>query len=295
MLKAIAHLRNVKGVPRLAARLLEFALFITRGHFLPKESYLMLAGLYNDIGETKKALRVFERAARKTKSASDELLYADILRKWGYVLLHARADGVHAYEKIDEAIRVITRLLSIKESREAKPVLCVAANCYAALGNYWCSRSPSEAKNCYNQALDFATRGNFPERVITLKADLGTIAIGEENWHEADRLLREALSDAWSYYQHAVPSSLVRLGHLYMEKKNPNCDFKKSEGFILESLRVAKKSGWRREQGDAFRALGKLAEVQGNKAGAEVAFNHANGIYDSIGYAGDRASLTESS
>lgn len=277
MLKRIAYLRNIRGLPRQAAKLLRRYLSLAPARARSAKLYLLLANLYVDVGETKKAFAAFRTAARKARVSSDELLLADILRKWGYLYLHTEEEPrkKKAARKIQEAVDIIVRLLKRGETKEK---LQVAANCYASLGNYYWILylfSGDEvhlqaAKRAYWVALQFAYKSEAKERAITILGDLGNVAIREKDWEGAEELLLSARDGAEKYYKHALPAALLRLGYLFLNPENPSRDLKKAERFFGDSLGVARKSGWKREQADALKALGKIKE--------------AEEIYRSIGY-----------
>lgn len=260
ILKKIAYLRNVKGAPKLAAKALKKYLGVTPAKMRSARLYLILANLYVDIGETRKAFAAFRLAARKSRNAADELMLSDVLRKWGYLYLHTETDLARAKEKIEESVMIINKLL---EKDFAKEVFAVAANCYASLGNY-CHASGNKiaAKAAYQKAHDFAERAGFKERAVTILGDLGNIAIEEKQWREAEVLLRDVSKRAKKYYQHALPAALLRLGRLFSDPENPNRDISKATQFFNKSLVVARRSGWRREEADALFELGKKTEAE---------------------------------
>lgn len=223
--------------------------------------YLFLANLYVDIGESRRAKAAFRTAAQKARQAKDNAQLADILRKWGYLYLHTDPNPRQAQKLITESVRLIDQeigaVVSSNDREITRELLSIAANCYASLGNLHQTKGDlPNAKSAYEKALWYADSSGFKERAVTVLGDLGSVAISEENWKEAERLLLEVRDRAERYYQHALPAALLRLGKHFASPRNPNLDLDKAEHFFKESLRVAKKSGWKREQADALLALG---------------------------------------
>lgn len=269
VIKLIERLRNVKGVPRQAAAVLKRYLAAIPAKARTAKLYFLLANLSVDIGETEQAFAAFRMSARKARQAGDKLILADILRKWGYLCLHTERRLEQAKEKIIEAIAIADALL--RQKPDDNDVLKVAANCYASLGNYhWTLRDSAAARNAYENALAFADRAGFKERAVTVLGDLGSIALVEGRWKDALDLLQKTRDRAEKYYQHALPSSLVRLGRFFADFRNPDRDPGKARKYFTESLKVARRGGWKREEADALLELGKTAE--------------ANRIYKKIGY-----------
>lgn len=282
VLEKIAYLRNIKGLPKIAAKILKKYLSSIPANSRTPELYLLLANLYIDIGKTKKALAGFRIAAQKAKLKSNKLLLANILRKWGYLYLHTEKNLSKAADKINESVKIIDEIMRCELNNE---ILRVAANCYASLGNYhYDSNALKSAKDAYRKAIKLGVKSKFKERIITVLGDLGNVAIREKKWNEAEKLLKKTKGRAEKYYQHALPSSLVRLGYLFMNTENPAKNTEKAENYIKESLEVAKKSGWKREQADALLAFGKLKIIQGKSKEGENYIKKAEKIYNAINH-----------
>ncbi len=221
------------------------------------------------MGRTADSFTMFRLAEKRARALGEHLVLADVLRKWGYLLLHTEKGSLErARILIDESVIVITRILREDNSRE---VLIVAANCYASLGNYFHTEGNlSEAKRAYRRAMEIAQDAQFKEREVTILGDLARIALDEKSWRVARELLREACDRAEQYYQYALPAQLVRLGRLYNTPENPEYDPNVANEYFQKSLRVARQGGWKREEADALQELGMQEK--------------ADEIYRSIGY-----------
>lgn len=275
IVERVKHLRNVRGLPQKAVQTLEAFMRLLPARKRRADLYLLLANLYVDTGKSRRAKAAFRTAARKAKQARNNVLLADILRKWGYLYLHTNPNLKDAQKLITESIRLIEQeigmVVSSNEREVTRQLLNVAANCHASLGNLEQTKGDlSEAKSAYEKALWYAESSGAKERAVTVMGDLGSIALSEKNWKEAERLLLEARNRAERYYQHALPAALLRLGRLYASPENPEHNPAQAEAFFKESLQVAKKGGWKREEADALRALGEKEK--------------ADRIYRSIGY-----------
>lgn len=281
ILERILHLRNIKGLPRLAVSILREYLSQAPPAYRTGRLYLIMANLYIDVGETKKAFAAFRLAERKARKSNDQLLLADVLRKYGYLYLHTEPRSAKAAEKINEAITVVNKLIKNNPTEE---VFKVAANCYASLGNYLHHRDRPAAKEAYQRSLAYCQQSKFREREVTVLSDLGRVAMEEKNWSEAKNLLEQAITKARAYYQHALPSSLLRLGLWYMDEENTDKEFLEAEKYFRKSLGTAKKSGWKREEAEALAVLGKLKYFQKNFAEAKVLKKKSETIYKKIGY-----------
>ncbi len=275
MLDKVRRLRNVRGLPKMAARLLESYIRSLPARKRTATPYLLLANLYVDIGKTPRAKAAFRTAAQKARQAKDNIQLADILRKWGYLYLHTNPNLKQAQKLITESVRIIEQeigaVVSSNDREVTRKLLNVAANCHASLGNLQQTKgSLPNAKNAYKKALWYADSSGAKERAVTVMGDLGSIAILQKRWQEAESLLSEARNRAEEYYQHALPAALLRLGRLYESSQNPHFNLAKAKRFFKESLQVAKKGGWKREEADALYALGEV--------------ERADKIYRSIGY-----------
>lgn len=275
VIEKIKHLRNVRGLPKMAVKLLEGYMRSLAPRKRTPNLYLFLANLYVDIGESRRAKAAFRTAAQKARRAKNNVLLADILRKWGYLYLHTNPNLRQAQKLITESVRLIEQeigaVVSSNDREITRELLGIAANCYASLGNLQQTKGDlPDAKSAYEKALWYADSSGSKERAVTVMGDLGSIAISERNWKEAERLLTETSDRAKKYYQHALPAALLRLGCLFDMPANPDFDPDKAARLYKESLLVAKKGGWKREEADALRAQGEEKK--------------ANEIYRSIGY-----------
>lgn len=261
--------RNIEGDPLGAVKILEKA--------LPKaldEDKLQilhrLANYYIDIGEVGKARRSFKEAIKASHKRKDFLTEADTMRKFAYLLWHQEADKKEALALTKSALSTLKKV-----SDKSKEKLKVAANIYATFGNvYGDSRDLRTASLWYRRALKTAQKVGFRERVVTVLGDLGNLSMWRKDFRKAEEYFKKAAQGAKRYYRHAYPSSLLRLGRLYLSTG----DLRRAKKFAEQSLRVAEEGGWEREKADALETLGDIRLGLG-KVRAKERYTQALKIY----------------
>lgn len=270
-------LRNVKGDLKGAIEVLEKVLPSVKGE--EKVVVLVrLANLHLDIGETQRSIQTYEQAIALARQIGDELHEADALRKLGYILWKTEVNAKKSIGLAKEALS-ITRKHPRKKEYQA-----VEASVWATIGNVLAGLKSEKALDVYRKGLRAARRAGNKEREVTILADIGNVYLWRGKFEVAEKYFREALRKAECFYRHAFPSTLLRLGLLFANPKNPAQDLKKAEEFCQRSLRVAEEEGWKREQADAFEALGRLYLIQKKEAEALEVFRKALEIYQVLGY-----------
>lgn len=262
--------RNIGGDPLGAVRILEEALPKVPDKEEP-QILLRLANYYIDIGEVEKAKRSFEGAIKISRKHKDFLTEADAKRKFAYLLWHQDADKKKALTLTRSALSTLKK---VSDKSKEKPK--VAANIYATFGNvYGDSRDLRKASLWYHKALKTAQKAGFKERVVTVLGDLGNLSMWRKDFRKAEGYFQKAAQGAKRYYRHAYPSSVLRLGRLYLLKGN----LKKAKKFAERSLQVAEKENWEREKADALEVLGDVYLSFGEKVGAKERYTRALKIY----------------
>lgn len=247
--------------------------------------YFLLGNLALDRYKTTWALKAFEKALKYADKERNMLLAADIMRKWGYALLHTEGPTKAAFEKINEAVEIAYNLLIDSKSGDNKEIIKVAANAHAARGNYFHDAGKfDEARYDFEMAFTLARMIDFHQRVVTAEGDLGLVALEQKDWQEAQRWLDVAAKNAERYYPYTIPSSLLRKGRLFMERDDVGRGFDSAELYLQGSLRTAKENGWKREEADALEYLSRLRTMQGKEDEAKSMHEEAQRIYTKIRY-----------
>lgn len=264
------NLRNIKGKPREALKLLQKFEHKAKE---PHEELLLriaMAHLYLDIGESQKSQKNFGLALSLLP-----VLRADILRKYAYLLWKLGKSRRLVLEALNESLRELG-----KESVD-RVKWHTAANVWATFGNIWFdSKDCKKALEAYKKALEFSRLADYKEREATVLGDIGNVYWIQKRYKNAITALNQALRLARRYHRHAEPSALLRLGRVYAEiGKYPQA--KRRFG---ESLKVAAAGKWKREIGDANNELGKLALRIGNNKNAARHFRAALKIYRELGF-----------
>lgn len=278
ILKKVAELRNVRGDLNSGIRLLEKELKQVKEEEKP-QLLLALAHLYIDTGKTEKAEKVFRKAIFLAGKRGDFLNKADSQRKFAYLLWHKNANKRQALALCQAAQKTLQKIPKTKDSMR------ISANIYATFGNiYGDSRDLEKALLWYKKAKIASQKSGFKEREVTIFGDLGNVYSWLGDFKKAEAFLRKAVKRARVYYRHAYPSSLLRLGRLFLNKQNPRRDLKRAKDFTKKSLEVAVKEGWRREQADAYEHLAKIYLEIDDKNKAIKMLNKALKIYQELRY-----------
>lgn len=274
----VEYLRNVEGDLKGAIEILEEVLPSTGG--TDKVVVLnKLANLYLDIGETQQSIQTYERSITMAREIADELGEADALRKLGYILWKTEVDAEKSISLAKQALTIT------QEHPDEKEYQAVEASAWATMGNVLAgSGKLEEGLEAYQQGLRTARRADYKEREVTILGDIGNVCLWQGKFEKAEKYFQDALEKAERFYRHAFPSTLLRLGSLFANPENPAQDLKKAERFYQRSLKVAVAEGWRREQADAFDALGRLCAIQKKKTDALDAFRKALEIYQEVKY-----------
>lgn len=278
ILGKVAELRNVKGDLSAGIELLEKGLQQARDEERP-QLLLALAHLYIDTGKIEKAEKIFRRTILLAGEIGDLLNKADSQRKLAYLLWHKNANKRQALSLCQVA------QTTVRKTPKSRASIKIAANIYATFGNiYGDSRDLKKALFWYRKAQVACQKSKFKEREVTVLGDLGNIYSWLGDFGKAEIYLRKAVKKARVYYRHAYPSSLLRLGRLFLNKQNPKKDLKQARGFTKKSLEVAIKEGWRREQADAYEHLAKTYLETGDKNKAIKMLQKALKIYQELKY-----------
>lgn len=278
VLRKAEYLRNVEGDLKGAIEILEKVLPSTKE--ADKVAVLnKLANLYLDIGETQRSIQTYERAINMARELGDELNEADALRKLGYIFWKTEVNAEKSINLAEQALSITHKHPNEKEYQ------AVGASAWATIGNVLAGSGKLEkGLEAYQQGLNAARSAGYKEREVTILGDIGNVYLWQGRFEKAEKYFRDALRQAESYYRHAYPSTLVRIGSLFANPDNPAQDLKKAEGFYRQSLKVTEEEGWRREQADAFDALGRLYIAQGKSIEALDVFRKALQIYQEVEY-----------
>ena len=278
ILKKVAELRNIKGDLSAGIRLLEKGLQQVEDKEKP-QLLLALAHLYIDTGKTEKAEKTFRKAILLAGKIGDLLSKADSQRKLAYLLWHKNANKQQALTLCHDAQK------TLRMAPQNKASIKIAANIYATFGNiYGDSRDLKKALLWYKKAQIACQKSRFKEREVTVLGDLGNVYSWLGDFGKAEMYLMKALERARVFYRHAYPSSLLRLGRLFLNRENPKRDLKLAKDFTKKSLEIAMKEGWRREQADAYEHLAKIYLETGDKDEAIKMLNKALKIYQELKY-----------
>lgn len=274
--KEVKRLRNIEGKLHEAVRLLENSLLEVKKEEKPA-ALNALANLYLDVGKTEKSIETFKTVIRLAKETRDELTEANALRKLGYIIWKTKQDKKKAISLAKESLVITNRHSEDEEFQK------VAASAWAAIGNAeFDSGQIKKSLKAYEKGLELAHKSNYIERVSTILGDIGYVHIARGHFGKAEMTLLEAEKIGREKYRHELPAALLRLGYVYFDSRNPKRDLAKAKDYFEESLAVAKKEGWRREQADAYFALGKVHQEEGDKRKARNHFNKAISIYKEI-------------
>lgn len=274
--------RNIEGNPLGAVKILEKALPKASDKDKPQILH-RLANYYIDIGKMGKAKRSFEEAIKVSRKHKDFLTEADVKRKFAYLLWHQDANKKKALTLSRSALSTLKR---VSDKSKEKPK--VAANIYATFGNiYGDSRDLRKASLWYQKALKTAQKVSFKERVVTVLGDLGNLSMWRKDFRKAEEYFQKAAQRAKRYYRHAYPSSLLRLGRLYLATG----DLGKAKKFAEQSLRVAEEEGWEREKADALETLGDIQLSLGKVVRAKERHTQALKIYRKLKHAWNISSV----
>ncbi|NIT03634.1 tetratricopeptide repeat protein [Candidatus Saccharibacteria bacterium] len=259
--------RNIEGNPAGAVAILEKALQDAKDEDrIP--ILLKLANYQIDVGQVEEAQNSFKQVIDLARAGKEYLALADAQRKWAYLLWHQHANKEEALSLARSALRALKK--DSKSSRREN--LKVAANIFATFGNiYGDSKEFRKASIWYRKALGSAEDAGFKERTVTVLGDLGNLFLWRKDYSEAREYLQQAARRAKRYYRHAYPSSLLRLGRLYLQQE----DLLRAEKFARESLEASLKGEWEREKADAWDLLGDIASVRGGKREAERFYRRA--------------------
>ncbi len=298
-------LRNIRNHPfgRWASiTLLRFLvhLFVLPPRLIAKLNFA-LANLYQDSGNIRRAERAFAQAVEIAAHISQwdegfKLTYVDFLRKQGFFKLNALKDFSGAFKDIDEAVDVLEKELQSLSPKSAimeksawndhrKAAWRVAANTYAALGNYYYDTGNlSEAEKYFWISMNWATQANYYERLTTLWGDLGNVALRQHNWPEAERRLENANEMARKAYKYAVPSSYIRLSQLYADSESgQRFSLQKALDKAQFGLKAAREAKWPRHTADALMQLADVERKMGYILDVDPYIHEANKIYKRLG------------
>jgi tetratricopeptide (TPR) repeat protein len=275
--KEVARLRNVEGDLEGAISLLE-----DNSNLIDEKSkpaFLMAqATLYSDVGRNDRAVETSELALKLARKAKDDWVEANVSRRLGWVIWSTKQDK-------EKAIKLIKRALQITDKhKDDKKFQKVAASAWAAIGNVECDLgNNSKALAVFEKSLKLARETGYVEREATVLGDIGHIFLSTKEFDKAEEVLVQAEKIGREKYRHELPAALLRLGHVYYYKDSPKRNPKIAEKYFLESLSIAIKDGWKRDQADAKFALAEVMRDRGNKSKAKDLCRESINVYQEIG------------
>lgn len=276
VIKKADHLRNVEGKLKEAIEFLENSLSeVSR----EKEPAVLnrLANLYLDIGETDKSIRTLKKVIKFARKTGNCLIEADALRKLAYVIWKTEKNAKEATKLAEAALEITEERLGEKEFQK------VGASVWATVGNVkFGSGAIQEASQAYKKGLKLAKASGYKERAVTILGDLGSVYLSQGKFNLAEKSFLKAARSAKTYYRHALPAVLLRLGYIFLSSKSPKRNLSRARSYFKKSIQIAKKEGWKREQADAYLALSKLTLEEGDLKKARDSLDKAISIYQFV-------------
>ena len=275
LLKKVKKLRDRDQNLKEAKRILEEHLKTSN----TKERMLIikkLAEICLDLGEIQSAEKYFNEAIFLAEKLKENLVLADLYRKYGYFANKYHKNGAQ------EGLGYVATSLKICNCHPKDPeFLKVKASALAAKGNIlYDDKRNKEALKVYQEALKICSKIGFSEREVTLLGDIANIYISEKELRKAEKFLKEMLLKAVLYYKHSLPAALCRLGKLKLVEKKPE----EAQMWAELSLIVSQHGGWKREEAEAFELLGEIEKKKKNLKQAKNYLKKALKIYSNLDY-----------
>lgn len=247
------------------------------------EALVDLGVIERDKGFSKRSEIYFKKAFFIAKNNKSVNWQVEILRNIAFLYLKLG--------KIDRVYEYIKKAKKLENLVTDKKVL---SNLYAVIGNYYHhTGNIEESINSFFIALDYADRTNFHHRKSTVLADLGTIYSSTvlNDAEKGEEYLHEALKEAKKVNH--IKSYLAILWRLADIEENNRKNLEKALEFHNEAFLLAKRKGFRREQGDSLLGLGNIYWKKGDYQKASKCFSDSKSAFSELGYLRDVAYICE--
>ena len=217
-----------------------------------------LGSYYRDIGDTDKARRLYNEALGLARNDLNKIEEADILSSLAFLELKTGT--------VEKALEYANKSLKYIGTKRGEKFGEAKANAYAVVGNIYFEKGDYiDALENYKRALSTAENIKYVKRVLTVLGDIANVHIRNGELWKAVRILKESIVRAKKFYVLAVPQFYLRLGRIYLEKK----DFKLAKENFLIALDCAAENSLVRDIGECNEALGDFFSVNNEEESNE--------------------------
>lgn len=246
--------------------------------------YANLASLYKERAITENELGVLYMSQNKNTLAIELLLSSsEILSKSGdpFRLTQQNVSLGWMYFSIGDFEKSVKHYLQALEFNKKNEVVDFSSVIYNNLGRAYqeLKEDLDSARYYYQKALNFALQSRDPSSVISPTINLGNIYYDQNNYHEALRYYRIALSNE-SIKERFRPysASLINTGMMHYELGN----YDSAEVYLNKGLDIAEKNSLLEFQQNAYFNLYKLDSARNRLLSAISYYKKQEAIGDSL-------------